>query len=148
MVLCAVSQTLAAPTLDIQLVTANVTNPVYITHAGDDSGRLFIVEQTGRIKIFDGTNLLATPFLDIANQVLFSGEQGLLSVAFHPGYKTNGYFYVYFTDSSRRHQQRRCSIPSVSARRQHGEHQHSADCVAHCASDQYQPQRRPDAVWS
>jgi glucose/arabinose dehydrogenase len=95
--LCANLQVRAAPTLDFQLVMANVTNPVYITHAGDDSGRLFIVEQTGRIKIFDGTNLLATPFLDIANQVLFSGEQGLLSVAFHPGFKTNGYFYVYFT---------------------------------------------------
>ena len=95
--LCAERQMLAAPTLDIQLLTANVTNPVYVTNAGDDSGRLFIVEQTGRIKIFDGTNLLATPFLDIADQVLFSGEQGLLSVAFHPGYKTNGYFYVYFT---------------------------------------------------
>ncbi len=89
-----------ALSLDLQLVTANVTNPVYVTHAGDDSGRLFIVEQTGRIKIFDGTNLLASPFLDIALQTGFSGEQGLLSMAFHPGYATNGYFYVYFTNTA------------------------------------------------
>jgi glucose/arabinose dehydrogenase len=99
-ILCAVSQTFAAPTIDFQLLTGNVTNPVFVTHAGDDSGRLFIVEQNGRIKIFDftNTNLLSTPFLDITNLTLFSGEQGLLSVAFHPGYKTNGQFYVYFTN--------------------------------------------------
>ena len=87
-----------ALTLDFQLVTGSLNNPVYITHAGDGSGRLFIVEQTGRIKIFDGTNLLASPFLDISSMTLFSGEQGLLSMAFHPGYRTNGQFYVYFTN--------------------------------------------------
>ena len=87
-----------ALTVDFHLVTSSVNSPVYITHAGDGSGRLFIVEQGGRIRIFDGTNLLATPFLDISSQVLFSGEEGLLSVAFHPGYKTNGQFYVYFTN--------------------------------------------------
>ena len=86
------------PTIDLQLVASPVTSAVYVAHAGDDSGRLFIVEQGGRIKIWDGTNLLATPFLNIANLVLFAGEQGLLSVAFHPGYKTNGNFYVYFTN--------------------------------------------------
>jgi glucose/arabinose dehydrogenase len=97
--LCVASR-VAAITLDLQLVTGNVTNPVFVTHAGDDSGRLFIVEQNGRIKIFDltNTNLLSTPYLDITNLTLFSGEQGLLSVAFHPGYKTNGQFYVYFTN--------------------------------------------------
>lgn len=84
---------------DLQLVTGAVTSPVYVAHAGDGSGRLFVVEQGGRIKVLSGgTNLLATPFLNIANQLLFSGEQGLLSVAFHPGYATNGHFYVYFTN--------------------------------------------------
>src|SRR5216684_1895970 len=87
----------AAPLIDLQLVTGNVTNPTYITHAGDGSGRLFIVEQPGRIKIFDGTNLLATPFLDVSSQTLSSIEEGLLSVAFHPGFATNGQFFVYFT---------------------------------------------------
>jgi glucose/arabinose dehydrogenase len=89
-----------AVTLDLQLVTGNVTKPVFVTHADDDSGRLFIVEQSGRIRIFDlnNTNLLAAPFLNVTSLTLFSGEQGLLSVAFHPGYKTNGNFYVYFTN--------------------------------------------------
>jgi glucose/arabinose dehydrogenase len=90
----------AALTLDLQLVTTGVTNPVYVTHAGDDSGRLFIVEQAGRIKIFDGATLLSPPFLDINSIVLTNGsEEGLLSVAFHPGYKTNGLFYVYYTNT-------------------------------------------------
>ncbi len=88
----------AAPTVDLQLVTANVTNPVYVTHAGDDSGRLFIVEAAGRIKIFGGDQLLPTPYLNITNIVLAGGEQGLLSVAFHPGYATNGLLYVYYTN--------------------------------------------------
>jgi glucose/arabinose dehydrogenase len=98
--LCVAAHSAAALTLDLQLVTGAVTSPVYVAHAGDGSGRLFIVEQTGRIKIFDlnTTTLLATPYLNIANQTLFSGEQGLLSVAFHPGYATNGHFYVYFTN--------------------------------------------------
>ena len=99
--LLATTRASAALTLDLQLVTGSVSNPVYVTHAGDDSGRLFIVEQNGCIKIFNGTNLLATPFLDISPLTLFSDdEQGLLSVAFHPGYKTNGAFYVYFTNRS------------------------------------------------
>ena len=89
-----------AVTIDLQLVTGSVTSPVYVTHAGDGSGRLFIVEQGGRIKIHDGTNLLPAPFLNMANMTLFSGEQGLLSAAFHPGYSTNGHFYVYFTNLS------------------------------------------------
>jgi hypothetical protein len=99
LILLFATSTAVALTLDLRLVTGNVTNPVYITHAGDGSGRLFIVEQTGRIKVFNGTNLLAAPFLDISSMTLFSGEQGLLSVAFHPGYKTNGQFYVYFTNT-------------------------------------------------
>ena len=99
--LSAWSRASAALTLDLQLVTGNVSNPVFVTHAGDDSGQLFIVEQGGRIKIFNGTNVLATPFLNISPMTLFSDdEQGLLSVAFHPGYKTNGALYVYFTNRS------------------------------------------------
>ncbi len=96
----AVAPVAAAVMIDLRLVTGNVTNPVYVTHAGDGSGRLFIVEQNGRIKVFDGTNLLAQPFLNITTQTLFSGEQGLLSMAFHPGYATNGHFYVYFTNTN------------------------------------------------
>jgi glucose/arabinose dehydrogenase len=59
--------------------------------------RLFIVEQPGRIRIVENGNLLATPFLDLAVQISSGGERGLLGLAFHPSYASNGYFYVYFT---------------------------------------------------
>ncbi len=92
------SASLAAPTLDLQLVAANLDEVTSIVHAGDGSGRLFITLQGGRVVVYDGTNVLATPFLDIRPLVLNdSAERGLLSVVFHPGYATNGFFYVYYT---------------------------------------------------
>src|SRR6266446_71277 len=88
----------APPTLDLQLVANQVSNVTCIANAGAGSGRLFIVEQAGRIKVFDGTKVLATPFLNIQPMVLNNAtERGLLGLAFHPGYATNGAFYVYFT---------------------------------------------------
>lgn len=75
---------------------SGLNRPVYATHAGDS--RLFVLEQPGVIKIItDSNTVLSTPFLDIADQVNSNGnEQGLLGLAFDPGYATNGYFYVYF----------------------------------------------------
>ncbi|OLC37429.1 MAG: hypothetical protein AUH75_12365 [Gemmatimonadetes bacterium 13_1_40CM_4_65_7] len=66
----------------------------------DRDPRLFIVEQEGRIRIVKSGQLLATPFLDITGPVGAGGERGLLSVAFHPSYATNGYIYVDYTDNN------------------------------------------------
>jgi glucose/arabinose dehydrogenase len=72
---------------------------VGIAHAGDGSGRLFILEQAGVIRILQGRELIAEPFLDIRDRVGSGGnEQGLLGLAFHPRYTENGYFYVNYTD--------------------------------------------------
>jgi glucose/arabinose dehydrogenase len=68
-----------------------------VTSAGDDSGRLFIVEQTGTIRILQDGKLLPAPFLNLGNQTQGGGEQGLLSVAFHPDYAQNGRFFVDYT---------------------------------------------------
>jgi glucose/arabinose dehydrogenase len=84
------------------LVADGFDNPLTATHAGDGSGRLFVVEQLGRIWIAGDEYMF--PFLDISNlitQAVFSGgysEQGLLGLAFHPDYENNGYFYVNYTD--------------------------------------------------
>ena len=75
-------------------VANGLARPVNITHAGDGSGRLFINEQEGRIVIYDGDAIVATPFLDIQGRVICCGEQGLLGLAFHPNYKENGRFFV------------------------------------------------------
>lgn len=67
-------------------------------HAGDASGRLFVLEQAGRIRVVEADgNVRATPFLDITPLVRSGGEQGLLGLAFHPRYVANGLFYVYYT---------------------------------------------------
>jgi len=86
------------PTLELVPFLTGFPQPItHINHAGDGSGRLFIVGQPGRIRIFKEGALLDTPFLDITSQVLSGGERGLLSIAFSPNYLTNGYFYVYYT---------------------------------------------------
>jgi glucose/arabinose dehydrogenase len=72
---------------------------VDIANAGDDSERLFLVQQSGRIYIVHDGGEMETTFLDIQDRVKFGGEQGLLSMAFSPDYKTSGYFYVWYTDS-------------------------------------------------
>ena len=80
------------------VTTVQGSYPVSIAHAGDGSGRLFIVEQLGRIRIYDGAQLLAMPFLNITNLVNSNGgEQGLLGLAFDPDFANNGYFYVNYT---------------------------------------------------
>jgi glucose/arabinose dehydrogenase len=81
----------------VQLVEVNsgLSQPLAITNAGDGSGRLFIVEREGRIRVVKNGILLSTPFLDIHTIVnSASGEQGLLALAFHPNYETNGQFYT------------------------------------------------------
>lgn len=82
-------------------IIAGLTDPVFITNAGDSSGRIFIVERAGRILLYKNRSLVPTPFLDIRSIVnSVGGEQGLLALAFHPSYQTNGQFYTVFTDQS------------------------------------------------
>jgi glucose/arabinose dehydrogenase len=84
--------------LTLTLITTLPADAVAVRQPYDESGRLFLVEQRGRILIFDGDSLLSTPFLDIQNLVDDNGgEQGLLGLAFHPDYVTNGYFYLNYT---------------------------------------------------
>lgn len=79
----------AEATVALTPVVQGLAQPVYVTHAGDGSGRLFIVEQAGRIKVLQPGSVTPTVFLDISGDVLSpasggGSEQGLLSVAFHP----------------------------------------------------------------
>jgi glucose/arabinose dehydrogenase len=91
---------LLAGTIDLQLhQISDRAGIVDIAHAGDGSGRLFLVEQQGRILIIENGTELALPFLDIrANVGSQANEQGLLSLAFAPDYSSSGYFYVWFTE--------------------------------------------------
>lgn len=85
-------------------VASGFSRPLYVTHAGDGSGRLFVVEQGGAIRVIKDGVVLAQPFLDvsglISREALEDGytERGLLGLAFHPGYADNGWFYIDYTD--------------------------------------------------
>ncbi len=87
-------------TLGFEPVATGLSSPLGLVNAGDGSGRLFVVEQGGRIKIYDGTQVLATPFLDVSALVSCCGERGLLSLAFHPDYRANGVFFVHYTNTA------------------------------------------------
>jgi glucose/arabinose dehydrogenase len=77
-----------------------LTMPTHITNAGDGSDRIFAVEQGGRVRIIKNRSLLTTPFLDIASKISCCNEQGLLSVAFPPGYATKNRFYASYTNTA------------------------------------------------
>jgi glucose/arabinose dehydrogenase len=88
------------PQLSLAPVASGLASPVVVTHAGDGSGRLFIVEQQGRIRLLSEGALLPTPFLDISERVSSGGERGLLGLAFPRDYATKRYFYVNYTNLS------------------------------------------------
>lgn len=73
---------LSWPTISLNPVVGGLTQPTSITHAGDNSARIFITEQPGRIRIIKNDALQTTPFLDITGRIGSGGERGLLSVAF------------------------------------------------------------------
>lgn len=85
--------------LTLELVSRGLEAPLFVTGAGDGSGRLFVVEQAGRIRIVGDGRPLEAPFLDIVDRVRSGGEQGLLGLAFHPGFgPAEDRFYVNYTD--------------------------------------------------
>jgi glucose/arabinose dehydrogenase len=85
--------------LTLEPVAGGFAAPLFVTHAGDGSGRLFVVEQGGRIRIVrDSGRVAPEPFLDISDRISAGGERGLLGLAFHPGYATNGRLFVDYTD--------------------------------------------------
>ena len=87
--------------IDLEVVAEGLTAPVFLTHSGDGSGRLFVVDQVGQIRVIKDNNLLPTPFLNVADRMVsinsFYDERGLLGLAFHPNYASNGRFFVRYS---------------------------------------------------
>jgi glucose/arabinose dehydrogenase len=79
------------------VVTSGLSSPLVVTNAHDGSNRLFIIEQGGIIKVLQPGSSTPTVFLDITTRVLPGGERGLLGLAFHPFFKNNRRFFVYYT---------------------------------------------------
>jgi glucose/arabinose dehydrogenase len=82
-----------------QMMISGLDKPEGLDNAGDGSGRLFIIEQGGLVRILKDGALLPTPFLDLTQKVICCGERGLLGLVFHPKYAENGYFYVDYTEN-------------------------------------------------
>lgn len=107
MLMLATTALAVPPSVSLQVVASGLELPVDIVDAGDVAGRIYVVEQkSGKIKIVDNGVVQATPFFDMANLPGAStlrrirtlhNEQGMLSLAFHPQYASNGAFYIFYT---------------------------------------------------
>jgi glucose/arabinose dehydrogenase len=96
-------RTLAAPlalpdnSIVLQPFLSGFSFPLFMTHAGDGTNRLWVVEKSGLVKLVVGGVVRPTPYLDLVDSVIDVSEQGLLGLAFHPQYEANGRFFVYYT---------------------------------------------------
>ncbi len=98
--------TIAPAALQLENAFPSLTfkQPVEFTHAGDGTNRVFVIEQEGRIRVFENSAATKTAdtYLDIVSKVASGGEMGLLGLAFHPDFEQNGYFFVNYTKNSPR----------------------------------------------
>lgn len=101
----------------VRRVATGFSQPLFITGAGDGSGRLFVVEKTGLVRIFNPSTgaINATPFLNVSAQISTNSERGLLGLAFPPNYATSGMFYAYLTNLAGDSELRRYTVSSANA---------------------------------
>jgi glucose/arabinose dehydrogenase len=88
----------AVPNLTLQLV-GNFTQPIYVTQAPGDDSRLFVMQKAGAIRVVSNGEVQEEPFLNVGNLLANAGEMGLLGLAFHPDYATNGLFYLHWSSN-------------------------------------------------
>jgi glucose/arabinose dehydrogenase len=97
---CSATPVTGTPDLTVQQIATGLEQPVDLKSAPGDRSRLFVVEQTGRIRVIRDGVLQGRPFLDITSRVTSGGERGLLALAFHPSYAQNRRFFVSYTNRS------------------------------------------------
>ena len=97
-------------TIGFELVADGFDRPVQAVDPGDESGRLFVVEQSGTIRIISDGTAQDGAFLDVSDQVSQGNEQGLLGMAFHPDFAENGNFFIFYTDVAGDEQIERWSV--------------------------------------
>ncbi len=87
----------APPKIRLQSYVAGLSSPLFLTNAKDGTKRNFILQQAGIIKVVQPGSTTPTDFMNITTKILSGGERGLLGLAFHPQFATNGYFFVNYT---------------------------------------------------
>lgn len=99
LLLCLIGVSAYSQTIAVQQFATGFNDPVEIVHAGDN--RLFVVQQSGQIKILNSNGTVnSTNFLNVSSLISTGSERGLLGLAFHPQYATNGFFYINYTNTS------------------------------------------------
>ena len=91
---------LAHLALTLQPEWRGFSSPLYLTNAGDGSGRVFVVEQGGTVRVIRDGRAAQAPYLDVSGLVSYGGERGLLGMAFAPDFKSSGHVYIDYTDTS------------------------------------------------
>ena len=89
--------------VELQAVAPDISElsaPLGLKHAGDGSGRIFVVEKGGTVRIIDNEGNLVSTFIDVSARVAGGFEQGLLDIAFHPQFDTNGRFFLHYSTSA------------------------------------------------
>ncbi len=86
------------PVITFESIATGLSQPVDMVEENSAAKRLFIVEQGGTIRIINGSSFLTKPFLNVSDLITAGGERGLLSLAFHPDYATNGYFFIWYNE--------------------------------------------------
>src|SRR5262245_9299107 len=86
------------PEINYRQVITSLSAPLEIASAGDGTKRLFVVQKVGSVKVYDSAYSYLGVFVTVSG-VTINGERGLLSMAFHPDYRNNGFFYVYYTNT-------------------------------------------------
>src|SRR5438046_2074386 len=90
----------SAAQFHLRQIASRLDSPTYVTSAPGQRGVLYVAEQPGVVRVLVNGKPRAQPFIDISNLVKSGGEQGLLSIAFHPGYAKNHRFFLYFNDTT------------------------------------------------
>jgi glucose/arabinose dehydrogenase len=88
------------PPISLEEVASGLDSPVYVTVAPGEPGRLYVVERAGTVRTIENGEVDPQPFLDLRRDVRTQVEEGMSSIAFHPGYESNGLLFVYFNDRS------------------------------------------------
>ena len=89
-----------AGAIGLELVADGLESPLFVADPGDGSGRLFVLEQAGRVRVIRDGRLVERPYLDISARVASGGERGLLGLAFSPAFADDGLFYLDYTDAN------------------------------------------------
>ncbi len=98
--LAACATPVAGSRITLRRILPDLPDAALLAASPKNDARMFVVERSGVIHVYENEVKVATPFLDVSNSIVAGGEQGLLGLAFHPSYGCNGQFFIYYTTNT------------------------------------------------